>query len=113
MKNLPPKAFPSIRELQDHADFWMSDHARFWYHKEENEFMTFPSILLTDTGRTFSVIWVKKKSATIFKICQLSVAKSKTKSQHKTISCRLVRYFGTKICYDLSMLRVSQTPVGI
>ena len=50
LKNLPPKAFPSIRELQDHADFWMSDHARFWYHKEENEFMTFPSILLTDTG---------------------------------------------------------------
>ena len=60
MKNLPPKAFPSIRELQDHADFWMSDHARFWYYKEENELMTFPSILLTDTGRTFSVIWVKK-----------------------------------------------------
>ena len=60
--------FPSIRELQDHADFWMSDHARFWYHKEENEFMTFPSILLTDTGTK------------VFKIYQLSVAKSKTKS---------------------------------
>ena len=50
LKNLPPKMFPSINKLQDHADFWMSDHARFWYHKEENEFMTFPSILLTDTG---------------------------------------------------------------
>ena len=53
LKNLPPKMFPSIRELQDHADFWMSDHARFWYYKEENEFMTFPSILLTDTGRAY------------------------------------------------------------
>ena len=72
MKNLPPKAFPSIRELQDHADFWMSDHARFWYHKEENEFMTFPSILLTDTGRTFSVIWVKKISYNIQNLSVIS-----------------------------------------
>ena len=57
MKNLPPKMFPSIRELQDHADFWMSDHARFWYYKEENEFMTFPSILLTDTGTVCVLIF--------------------------------------------------------
>ena len=56
LKNLPPKMFPSIRELQDHADFWMSDHARFWYYKEENEFMTFPSILLTDTGRAYYLL---------------------------------------------------------
>ena len=68
MKNLPPKAFPSIRELQDHADFWMSDHARFWYYKEENEFMTFPSILLTDTGRAYLDQHVFRN--------QLSVAKS-------------------------------------
>ena len=62
LKNLPPKMFPSIRELQDHADFWMSDHSRFWYHKEENDFMTFPSILLTDTGRAYSGQHVTKES---------------------------------------------------
>ena len=56
LKNLPPKMFPSIKALQEHAVFWMSDHARFWYYKEENEFMTFPSILLTDTAQQVEVL---------------------------------------------------------
>ena len=50
LRKIPPYAKPSIRELQMHSHFWMSDHARFWWYKEEKEFMSFPSILLSDTG---------------------------------------------------------------
>ena len=50
LRKIPPYAKPSIRELQIHSHFWMSDHARFWWYKEEKEFMSFPSILLSDTG---------------------------------------------------------------
>lgn len=50
LKKLPIDQMASTKVLQEHAYFWTSDHARFWYHNEASEFMSFPSILLSDTG---------------------------------------------------------------
>lgn len=51
LKQFPAYHEASISVLQDHSYFWTSDHARFWHHKEGKQFFSFPSILITDTGR--------------------------------------------------------------
>ena len=50
LKSLPPYHEPSIETLQEHAYFWQSDNSRFWFYKEDEDFMSFPAVLLTDTG---------------------------------------------------------------
>ena len=50
LKKLPPYHEPTIENLQEHAYFWQSDNSRFWFFKEDQDFMSFPAILLTDTG---------------------------------------------------------------
>ena len=50
LKSLPPYHEPSIESLQQHSYFWQSDNSRFWFYKEDEEFMSFPAVLLTDTG---------------------------------------------------------------
>ena len=50
LKSLPPYHEPSIELLQQHAYFWQSDNSRFWFYKEDDDFMSFPAVLLSDTG---------------------------------------------------------------
>ena len=51
LKKLPAYKEPSIEMLQEHAYFWSSDHARFWFYKENSYHTSIPSVLLTDTGK--------------------------------------------------------------
>jgi hypothetical protein len=51
LPKLPPYHEPSIEVLQEHAFFWLSDNSRFWFYKEEEDFISFPAILLSDTGK--------------------------------------------------------------
>ena len=53
LKSLPPYHEPSIELLQQHAYFWQSDNSRFWFYKEDDDFMSFPAVLLSDTGYYF------------------------------------------------------------
>jgi len=42
---------PPVEKLAEHSYFWLSDHARFWYHREtDGKNVSFPAILLTDTA---------------------------------------------------------------
>ena len=50
LKKLPPYHEPTVENLQEHAYFWQSDNSRFWFYKEDRDYMSFPSVLLTDTG---------------------------------------------------------------
>lgn len=50
LKKLPPYHEPSLELLQEHAYFWQSDNSRFWFYKEDDDFMSFPALLLTDTA---------------------------------------------------------------
>ena len=50
LSKLPPYHEPTIEVLREHAYFWQSDNSRFWFYKEANDFMSFPAVLLTDTG---------------------------------------------------------------
>ena len=50
LKKLPPYHAPTIEVLQEHAYFWQSDNSRFWFYAEDKDYMSFPAILLTDTG---------------------------------------------------------------
>ena len=51
LKKLPPYHEPSIEQLREHTDFWQSDNSRFWFYKEDNDYISFPAVLLTDTGK--------------------------------------------------------------
>ena len=53
LKKLPPYHAPTIEVLQEHAYFWQSDNSRFWFYAEDKDYMSFPAILLTDTGSNF------------------------------------------------------------
>eukprot|EP00094_Tigriopus_californicus_P014152 TCALIF_13707-PA protein Name:"Similar to Aminopeptidase S (Streptomyces griseus)" AED:0.30 eAED:0.37 QI:0/0/0/1/1/1/2/0/404 len=51
LSHLPASKFPSKKELADHGYFWLSDNSRFWFYKENDAHTTFPTVLLTDTGK--------------------------------------------------------------
>ena len=42
--------FPEAEAMAEHAYFWLSDNARFWFYREKELFKSFPTVLLTDTG---------------------------------------------------------------
>ena len=45
------------QELLDHNYFWLSDHSRFWFYKENiDSSVSMPALLLTDTGEMELVI---------------------------------------------------------
>ena len=42
---------PNMSAILDTSHFWMSDHARFWYHLEANQKLyNLGGILISDTG---------------------------------------------------------------
>jgi len=51
LHKLPYNGDPTADELLDHSYFWLSDHSRFWYYREEGQnILNFPALLITDTG---------------------------------------------------------------
>ena len=57
LKGLPHDRDPLPQELLDHNYFWLSDHSRFWFYKENiDSSFSMPALLLTDTGEMELVI---------------------------------------------------------
>jgi len=51
LEKLPHDRDPTPEELLQHHYFWLSDHSRFWYYREEDGgYAQMPALLLTDTG---------------------------------------------------------------
>ena len=51
LNSLNGNDMPSMKPIVDAAHFWMSDHARFWYHLEEKSgIYNLGAVLISDTG---------------------------------------------------------------
>ena len=51
LSSLSGDVLPSMKPIVDSSHFWMSDHARFWYHLVQGkEILNLGAILITDTG---------------------------------------------------------------
>ena len=56
LDKMPVDRIPTTKEMYQHADFWRSDHSRFWFHNSP-PFKTISSIALFDTGKC--MIYIK------------------------------------------------------
>jgi len=80
LDKLPHDHDPTPEELLKHHYFWLSDHSRFWYYKEEDgDFAQLPALLLTDTGQLFGL----QKRWYVSKIFETGLVRSATSGFEK------------------------------
>ena len=54
LNSLQGNVLPSMRPIVDTSHFWMSDHARFWYHLVHGEeALNLGGLLISDTGTMY------------------------------------------------------------